>query len=385
MNNKDEYRKQVNRIKRSMSKLSKAGYVFPEPILPDEEPAKPTKKDIDELRAITTPRLKKISEEQLGKLDFNNGTAVNPTAVKNNATKSVTPTLSQTSTPSPRVRANVATEAEEAEKEHKVRDRKTRRYKRTSQKVPKMYDEDGNFIELPRSVTDTIDSFINRAKQGFKYADPETGEIKEFAPTEFDRYERKNLHTTEMDDGRDKAISWFKTLDNFIEDNPELEDFIRAKFPLYNNYVNNMVEKEQANTPPEVPQPTQQGTSTATATDEKVFAPSSMMDEVIISNFKHDLAMMDVALGTRSDDLRSNVDTIRNWLDQMIADNGIHDVAQMLEQGVREGLILRRELMYDDTEVARFITSLTALLPDQGEEYRSAVEEMLETGVYNTY
>lgn len=385
MNNKDEYRKQVNRIKRSIAQLKKAGYTFPEPILPDEEPAKPTKKDVDELRAITTPRLKKISEEQLGKLEFNNGTVVNPTAVKNNATKSVTPTLSQNAKPSSRVGEKVATEAEEAEKQHKVQDRKTRHYKRSSQKLPKMYDENGNLIELPRTMTDTIDSFIDRAKQGFKYADPETGEIKEFAPTDFDRYVRKNLHTTEADDGRNKSIAWFKTLDNFIEDNPELEDFIRAKFPLYNNYVNNMVEKEQANTQPEVPQATQQETSTATATDEQVIGSSSMMDEVIINNFKHDLAMMDVALGTRSDELRSNVDTIRNWLDQMIADNGIHDVAQMLEQGVREGLILRRELMYDDTEVARFITSLTALLPDQGEEYRSAVEEMLETGVYNTY
>lgn len=386
-NNKDEYRKQVNSLKSSMKKLKKAGYKFQEDDLPDEQPARPQKQQVDDVNVTFTDTRKKLDESELTKPEANKVTNRKP-AANNKSAKSVTPSLFSglpTAGSGLRTRMSIA-EQSEAEKEDKVHHRKTRKYKKTPTVVPQLYDENGNFIELPRSQTDTVDSFIERAKQGFTFADPVTGEIVKFQAIDFDRYERKNLRTTEESDGKRDSIAWFKTLDNFIEENPELEDFIRAKFPLYNNYVNKLVEKEQKQVFQSGAQPTSTETNVQSpASDIDTFADYSMMDEVIINNFRSDLAMMDIALGTRSDELRSNVDVLRNWLDHMIEDNGIHDVAQMLEEGVKEGLILRRDLMYDDTEVARFITSLTALLPDQGEEYTLAVEEMLETGVYNKY
>lgn len=56
-NNKEEYRKQVARIKRAMKRLEKHGYVFTESPLPDEEPARVTKQQIEQLERINTERL----------------------------------------------------------------------------------------------------------------------------------------------------------------------------------------------------------------------------------------------------------------------------------------------------------------------------------------
>lgn len=56
-NNKEEYRKQVARIKRAMKRLEKHGYTFTESPLPDEQPAHPTKKQIEELERMNTERL----------------------------------------------------------------------------------------------------------------------------------------------------------------------------------------------------------------------------------------------------------------------------------------------------------------------------------------
>lgn len=55
--NKEEYRKQVARIKRAMKRLEKHGYVFTESPLPDEEPARVTKQQIEQLERINTERL----------------------------------------------------------------------------------------------------------------------------------------------------------------------------------------------------------------------------------------------------------------------------------------------------------------------------------------
>lgn len=59
--NKVEYRKQVARIKRAMSKIKRAGYNFPELPLPDEEPARVTKKNIETLKSITPRYLRSIA------------------------------------------------------------------------------------------------------------------------------------------------------------------------------------------------------------------------------------------------------------------------------------------------------------------------------------
>lgn len=55
--NKEEYRKQVQRIKRAMKRLEKHGYMFTESPLPDEEPARPTRQQIENLERMNTERL----------------------------------------------------------------------------------------------------------------------------------------------------------------------------------------------------------------------------------------------------------------------------------------------------------------------------------------
>lgn len=59
--NKEEYRKQVARIKRAMSRIRRAGYYFPDSPLPDEEPKRVTRKTIETLEAINPRFLRTIA------------------------------------------------------------------------------------------------------------------------------------------------------------------------------------------------------------------------------------------------------------------------------------------------------------------------------------
>lgn len=59
--NKEEYRKQVARIKRAMSCIRRAGYYFPDSPLPDEEPKRVTRKAIESLESINPRFLRTIA------------------------------------------------------------------------------------------------------------------------------------------------------------------------------------------------------------------------------------------------------------------------------------------------------------------------------------
>lgn len=365
MSNKDEYRKQVRRIVRQIASLESKGFTFPEDILPDEEPARVRKQDIEKLKQLTLQTLKqKAVPRNTVQIE-----PIKPARAKAVEETTVTTKMPFSRKPSSKTRARkLEDETVEQEKAQKQLTRRTRKEHKKYERV-EAFTSNGEFIEAPRSVTEGIDHFIKRAKDGFKFVDPETGEIVDFKGTDFNDYVINTRYSGKADDYA-KQFKWYDTLDNFIEQNPELENFIRAKFPLYNNHVNNMILKEYNGDYDNSPQ------------DFSV-ADLGVMDDIIISNFRSQLVQVENALaGTGKEFI---VHIAYNWLDRIIGDNGKHDTAVMIEEGAKNGKIVRIEIFYNQQDTTDFLESLTTFLPDQGDEYLNGISEALEIGEFNEY
>ena len=62
----------------------------------------------------------------------------------------------------------------------------------------------------------------------------------------------------------------------------------------------------------------------------------------------------------------------------MIAENGIHNTAVMLEQGAQNGNILNREIAYNETEFTSYIANMMDYLPDQGILYKEQTLDKID-------
>lgn len=69
---------------------------------------------------------------------------------------------------------------------------------------------------------------------------------------------------------------------------------------------------------------------------------------------------------------------LKNWLDDMIAQNGKDNVAEMLQRGASEGHLLTWETVYKVGEAERYISAMLDYLPDQSELYKEEVQDKFE-------
>lgn len=69
---------------------------------------------------------------------------------------------------------------------------------------------------------------------------------------------------------------------------------------------------------------------------------------------------------------------LNNWLNDMIAQNGKDNVAEMLQRGAADGNILTWEVVYKTGEAERYISTMLNYLPDQGELYKEEVQDKFE-------
>lgn len=69
---------------------------------------------------------------------------------------------------------------------------------------------------------------------------------------------------------------------------------------------------------------------------------------------------------------------LNNWLNDMIAQNGKDNVAEMLQRGTADGNILTWEVVYKTGEAERYISTMLNYLPDQGELYKEEVQDKFE-------
>ena len=70
--------------------------------------------------------------------------------------------------------------------------------------------------------------------------------------------------------------------------------------------------------------------------------------------------------------------TLLQWMDKLIADNGEYDVGKMIYDGEAVGIIFTFDVAYDDKSFNQYTSELVKYLPDQGEIYSEQMEEYKE-------
>lgn len=95
----------------------------------------------------------------------------------------------------------------------------------------------------------------------------------------------------------------------------------------------------------------------------------SFFDEVVIEQWRNTLEKF--AKG-------ACYNLLKAWVNTMIAENGIHNTAVMLEQGAQNGNILNREIAYNETEFTSYIANMMDYLPDQGILYKEQTLDKID-------
>lgn len=91
--------------------------------------------------------------------------------------------------------------------------------------------------------------------------------------------------------------------------------------------------------------------------------------DVVLSNFRTQLSQFPNAEGTP---------LLLSWFDTLIADNGREAVAQMLQDGAEQGLLITWETVYKSVNTKTYMTEMMNYLPDQGEIYKDQIMDMME-------
>lgn len=91
--------------------------------------------------------------------------------------------------------------------------------------------------------------------------------------------------------------------------------------------------------------------------------------DIVLSNFKSQLAQFPNAEGTP---------LLLSWFDKLLADNGREAVAQMLQDGAEQGLLITWETVYKSVNTKTYMTEMMNYLPDQGNIYKDQIMDMME-------
>lgn len=91
--------------------------------------------------------------------------------------------------------------------------------------------------------------------------------------------------------------------------------------------------------------------------------------DIVLSNFHSTLTMFPNAEGTP---------LLLAWFDAIIADNGREAVAQMLQDGAEQGLLITWETVYKSNNTKTYMAEMMQYLPDQGNNYVDQIMDMME-------
>ena len=69
---------------------------------------------------------------------------------------------------------------------------------------------------------------------------------------------------------------------------------------------------------------------------------------------------------------------LKNWANDMIAENGKDNFAEMIEKGTADGNFLTWEVVYKTGEAERYISSMLDYLPDQSQLYKDGVQDKFD-------
>lgn len=91
--------------------------------------------------------------------------------------------------------------------------------------------------------------------------------------------------------------------------------------------------------------------------------------DIVLSNFRAQLAQFPNAEGTP---------LLLSWFETLISDNGREAVAQMLQDGAEQGLLITWETVYKSVNTKTYMTEMMNYLPDQGKFYADQIMDTME-------
>ena len=91
--------------------------------------------------------------------------------------------------------------------------------------------------------------------------------------------------------------------------------------------------------------------------------------DIVLSNFRAQLAQFPNAEG---------MPLLLSWFETLISDNGREAVAQMLQVGAEQGLLITWETVYKSVNTKTYMTEMMNYLPDQGNIYKDQIMGMME-------
>ena len=108
--------------------------------------------------------------------------------------------------------------------------------------------------------------------------------------------------------------------------------------------------------------------------------PMETVAQTIVNEFRRSLTPY---AGLISGHASPQYDLFNEWIDKLIDEYGIYDVARMLEDGINAGILVTRDVMYNDDSFNNYITQMMDYLPDAGVLTKEAIGEYLEGLDYN--
>ena len=177
-----------------------------------------------------------------------------------------------------------------------------------------------------------------------------------------------------------------KQVDSII--NKPTKDFIKKSNKLSDNSLISMSKRTiplvTKPVTPEVPKSTIKQSAYRDYLDnqarEGFIMPMETVAQTIINEFRRSL--MPYA-GLMSGKPAPLYDLFNTWLDTLISEFGIYDVARMLEDGINAGILVTREVMYYENDFNNYISQMMDYLPDAGVLTKEAIGEYLEGLDYN--
>lgn len=135
---------------------------------------------------------------------------------------------------------------------------------------------------------------------------------------------------------------------------------------------------------PEVPKSTRNQSAYRDYLDNQArdgfIMPMETVAQTIVNEFRRSL--MPYA-GLMSGHASPQYDLFNEWINKLIEEYGIYDVARMLEDGINAGILVTRDVMYSDDSFNNYITQMMDYLPDAGVLTKEAIGEYLEGLDYN--
>lgn len=198
---------------------------------------------------------------------------------------------------------------------------------------------------------------------------------------------KKSNHQREFKRQLQKGLVFGKKQVNSIINKPT-NDFIKKANKLSDKSLISMSKRTiplvTKSVTPEVPKSTIKQSAYRDYLDNQArqgfIMPMETVAETIVNEFRRSLTPY---AGLMSGHASPQYDLFNEWIDKLISEFGVYDVARMLEDGINAGVLVTRDIMYSDDAFNNYISQMMDYLPDAGVLTKEAIGEYLEGLDYN--